>query len=532
MPVSATETLAAPVRRRLRTSAPVAGFRALPVPVRVGLAVAVLTSLSVVLRTQALGAAYWIDEGISVGIASHPLVDIPELLRQDGSPPLYYLILGVWMRIVGPGEVETHLLSVVFAALTVPAAFLVGRALFGERAGWYAALLAGVNPFVTFYAQETRMYALVTLLGVVVTGAFALAFVQRRRAWLPVFAVALALLVYAHNWGLFMVGGTLIALAVMAASDSDRRGLLRDALLAYGAAALAYAPWVPSLLFQANHTGAPWSNVPTLGDALDMLGTLLAGTLPAVVFGLGAVSGLAAIWMARAAAGPRARTALAVGVIFVATFAFAWLSSQVSPAWAQRYLSLVIGPLLLLGAAGLARAGVRGVLALALVVVVWAANPRVDDLNAKSNVRDAAALVETRLGPGDLVVATHPEQVPTLHVYLPDGLRWATAMGGLVADPEVMDWRDALGRLERARPAATTDALVRTLEPGQHLLLVQPIIRGATWRAPWTSLVRRRAEQWERILDGDPRLSRTLAGSRQRGLEMRRGVRTVLYERR
>src|SRR3712207_8764329 len=35
--------------------------------------------------------------------------------------------------------------------------------------------------------------------------------------------------------------------------------LLRDGLLAGGGALLLYAPWIPSLLYQAEHTGAPWS---------------------------------------------------------------------------------------------------------------------------------------------------------------------------------------------------------------------------------------------------------------------------------
>lgn len=52
-----------------------------------GLALLALGSLY--LRTRALGSSFWIDEGLSVGIASHPLADIPGLLRQDGSPPLY-----------------------------------------------------------------------------------------------------------------------------------------------------------------------------------------------------------------------------------------------------------------------------------------------------------------------------------------------------------------------------------------------------------------------------------------------------------
>ena len=61
------------------------------------------------------------------------------------------------------------------------------RALFGDRAAWIAALLAALNPFLTYYAQETRMYALVALLSTVVTATL-------RRwpscraggAWLPV----------------------------------------------------------------------------------------------------------------------------------------------------------------------------------------------------------------------------------------------------------------------------------------------------------------------------------------------------------
>ena len=82
------------------------------------------SALSLALRTQAIHARFWIDEGLSVGIASHPLADIPGVLRQDGSPPLYYLLLSVWMSVFGNGEADTHALSLAFAILTVPAAWL------------------------------------------------------------------------------------------------------------------------------------------------------------------------------------------------------------------------------------------------------------------------------------------------------------------------------------------------------------------------------------------------------------------------
>ena len=46
--------------------------------------VVALTAISLWIRTRVLGAGFWIDEGLSVGIAHHPFTSIPHLLRQDG----------------------------------------------------------------------------------------------------------------------------------------------------------------------------------------------------------------------------------------------------------------------------------------------------------------------------------------------------------------------------------------------------------------------------------------------------------------
>ena len=124
-------------------------------------------------------------------------------------------------------------------------------------------------------------------------------------------------------------------------------------------------------------------------------------------------------------------------------------------------------------------------------------------------------LVRDRLERGDMVVAIHPEQGPVMHYYLPQdiGLRWADALGP-VKDPQIFDWRDALDRLKAARPTPTEDALVRTLQAGPAAAAVFPIIRTARWGAPWTSEVRKRSAQWQRVLDRDKRLSRTLVVAR------------------
>src|SRR5919198_6509718 len=166
-------------------------------------------------HTRALGASLWMDEGLSIGIASQPLLDIPHVLRVDGSPPLYYMLLGIWTRTVGDGPAETQALSVAISLLAVPGGLWAGWSLFGRRAGYICAALFAFNGFLTSYAQETRMYALMILLSLLVTASFLQVFVYRRRQYLPVFTVLRAAMLYPHNWGLFVTAGAVIALVTV-----------------------------------------------------------------------------------------------------------------------------------------------------------------------------------------------------------------------------------------------------------------------------------------------------------------------------
>src|SRR6185312_14522276 len=167
-----------------------------------------LCALSLLLRVGEMGIGFWIDEGLSVGIADRPLTDIPGVMRQDGSPPLYYVLLHGWMRFAGTSEPGARTLSLLFATLAIPVSFWAAQALFGRRAGWIAAVLAATNPFMTQYAQEARMYALVALLGTIACACLARALIstaseRERRPWAIGGAVALAAMFYTHNWCLF-----------------------------------------------------------------------------------------------------------------------------------------------------------------------------------------------------------------------------------------------------------------------------------------------------------------------------------------
>ena len=471
-----------------------------------------LVAVSLLLRIQDISIGFWMDEGLSVGIADRPLSAIPAALRMDGSPPLYYVLLHGWIAVAGASEAGARSLSLLFALLCVPAAWWAGRAVFGTRTGWIAAAVAALDPFLTHYAQEARMYALVALLGIPATACFLRAFAlpapspRARRPWALGFAVSTAALLYTHNWALFALLGcaaTFVALVVLAPA-AERRDLALTGLLAFGGAGLLYLPQLPTTLFQAAHTGAPWAEQPGLDDLIGVPGRLL-GTVAQFALLLTAGNGLLALLTPVQARrlGPRGLATAALLAVALLTIGFAWVASQLSPAWAPRYLAIALAPVLLLVAAGLAAAGRLGLVGLAVVSLMWLGSPAP---GAKSNVRDVAEAVAPSLAPGDLVVSTQPEQVPVLAHYLPEGLRYAT-LTGPVADLGVTDWRDGVARLEATSAERDLEPLVDALPVGRRLVLVEPITYDLRrWQAPWTELIRQRSREWDQYLSNDRRL--------------------------
>jgi mannosyltransferase len=521
----------ASVASRLR---PLPGVRSLPSSfVLPAVVLVVLLAVSYVLRTDSLGESLWMDEGLSIGIASQPLFDIPSVLRVDGSPPVYYMLLSIWMDLVGDGPGETQGLSVFIALVSVPGGMWAGWSLFGRRAGLVCAALCAVNPFLTQFAQETRMYSLMLVLSLLATAAFLHVFAFGRRGYLPLFFVLLALMLYTHNWGLFLSVGLVCALVPCWYVSENRHSFWKDALIGFGGAALLYLPWLPTLLHQIQHTGAPWLNPPNFGAPVQISKSLLGGGTPTVALLLAGGSGLAAVLARRVE--DKERTAVLAGAVTVlATLAVAWLVSQVSPAWTTRYLGVLLGPMLLIAALGIARAGTLGLVALVIILGIWAI-PRSYGLENKSNASDLRRDAVPELSEGDLVLSMQPEQGPLLAYHLEDlggapKLQFGSPLG-LMENERVMDWTDGFDRLEEATPATNLTPLLDRLPIGGRVLIVHPVTtRADDWDAPWTQLVRRRAAQWGAALAADEQFEKVGPVPRNYRRATRIGVRGVLYE--
>jgi uncharacterized membrane protein len=472
-----------------------------------GAVLVVLLAASAFIRTRTLSGELWFNEAGAVGLASHPLGSLLGAVHRAGAAPLYYVLLHIWISLFGSGETVTHTFSLIVGLVSIPAAMWTGWSLGGERAGIFAAVLFAFGSFLTRYAQETQPYELMVLLGLLATAGLIHGFVHRRRAYLWLFGVCLALMLYTQGSALLYWLGAAVALVFVWRSLPDRRtGFLRDAALCFGGAAIVFVPWLPTAIDQLAHATNPWHYTPLMG-----------ATVPSQLLGSERidVTLLICVVIAVAPLAVRARRRTPEAAVFWALIAIPAVALAVArivgffvPIWAWRYFAPVVAPLLLLGALSTARARIVGVAAI-LFCVAFLANAGSFAPSYKSDMKDLAAEMNPYLHPGDLIVLGQPEQAPLAWYYLPSGLRFA-GTAGPITDPSTTNWMGAMSRLQDADPRTTLGPLVASLKPGQQLLYVRPLTEGAkNWKAAWPALVRRRSAQWGRLLQ-DERTNGTL----------------------
>ncbi len=128
------------------------------------LLVFLITLIGGFLRVLLLGTkGMWLDETFSVWMASHSVVDMLQwIVRIDQHPPLYYLLLHYWIALNGDTPYYVRLLSALFGAGTIPIIYLIGKRMSGAVMGLAAAVIMAFSVFNIYYAQETRMYTLLT----------------------------------------------------------------------------------------------------------------------------------------------------------------------------------------------------------------------------------------------------------------------------------------------------------------------------------------------------------------------------------
>ena len=127
----------------------------------------VLVALGTLLRFWAIGAkTIWLDEAFSIWVANQPLWDgWGWLIKLDQHPPLYYTLLAIWQALFGDAQGVVRMFSALCSTGAMLFFYLAAKRITRDDiTALLATLILALSPFHVRFAQETRMYALLTLL--------------------------------------------------------------------------------------------------------------------------------------------------------------------------------------------------------------------------------------------------------------------------------------------------------------------------------------------------------------------------------
>jgi mannosyltransferase len=453
-----------------------AGAPSQTVPRWAVIALVLTLAAAVVLRFLAL-SPLWLDEAQTVEISRRSLSGLLNALRHDGSPPGYYLVLHGWMTMFGTSTLAVRSLSGVFSVAALALMWVVARRLgASKRNAWVATLLLATNPFAVRYATETRMYSLVVLLWLLAFLAFRRVWLDGGVGWMATAALVTGALVLTHYWSLFLVATAGLAALVVV---RRRPGQAWRVLACLAVGCLALVPWLPSLLFQMRHTGAPWGSPPSIATPVlapaAWAGAGPVGTSHLLSFAYYVLVVLALVGTATATGvlvGGRVRPQPARLLVFafVTLLIGALVNLALGSAYASRYTAVALVPFLLVVATGFTALpprwrlpGVAGVVALGLVAC--GALPAA----ARSQADEVAAALRSA-APSDVVVFCPDQLGPAVHRLAPHAGQQVVypTMGG----PAMVDWVDYEARNEAADPQAFARKVLARAGSGGAVWLV------------------------------------------------------------
>jgi mannosyltransferase len=197
--------------------------------------------LAFLLRVAYLdGQSMWWDEAFSVTISNMDLQSLlAEVLADRVHPPLYYLVLRVWLTL-GQGEFVVRALSAFLGVLGVASLFPMATLVDDRRLGAVSAFALAISPMHIWYSQEARMYSLVVFLTVLANYFFArLLRSQGRATWFG-YGITTLLAVHTHYLALFVI---LAQMTFLTITRGRHRALLRNWLLCMLIVGLLSSPW-------------------------------------------------------------------------------------------------------------------------------------------------------------------------------------------------------------------------------------------------------------------------------------------------
>ena len=352
--------------------------------------------------------------------------------QSERSPPLYYVLAWLWAKPFGTGEVGLRSLSALIGTLTVLAAYWSARG-FGSRRTWLvAAALVAFNPYLIWYSQEARSYALMVLLVVLSIGCLVRCLREPTPRRFALWALVASLAVLSHYFAAFVVVPEALWLLL-------RSGRRRQAGLAVAALVAVGLALIPLAVGQEKSvTANRFTEIPLASRAGETLLNFVASEEPSPFAGrtsvdlvqAGAAVGgalllaLAVVLLIARGSEDERRAGALTGALAAAAIGVPLLLALAGVDYLNpRNLIAALGPLLLLAAAGFGArgAGRLGIAAAASACVLFGLVNVAADVSAQMQRPDYRAAAQA-LGPttGPRVIVTLLNGYEPIDYYLGD----------------------------------------------------------------------------------------------------------------
>lgn len=398
------------------------GTRARLTPRGALLAVAGLALLALALRFATLDLqSYWYNEAATALLTKLSFADMLDRIpRMEGNPPLYYVLVWLWAKVFGTGEVGLRSLSAVCGTAIVPVAYAAGARLASARAGVVLAALAACSPLLVWFSQEARPYMLLALL----TALALIAFLRCLDAWrtrdLAWWAGLSVLALATHYFALVVI----LPQAAWLAWRAPRRRAVLLAAAPIVAVTIALIPLASAQSSPAT-TSIPGGLGTRILELPKQLLTAFDAPAELVLTGAAALLVLVGAWLAFARAEPRARRGAAlagglgavavVGVIAAALVGLDYLNTR---NMIEVWLPLAAVPAIGFAAPVAGRLGPAAAVALCAIFLVGVLAVDTNRTFQRDDWRGAAHALGASRVPRAIVV-TPGDGVLPLKVYLP-----------------------------------------------------------------------------------------------------------------
>jgi uncharacterized membrane protein len=226
---------------------------------------------------------FWSDELFSIGIVHDAgVIEICERTLGDVHPPLFYLFLSLFYRIMPYGEVYLLILPIVFVIGGIIALSKVGKEIGGDDLGFFV-LCVAVTSFilVTQGGWEIRQYSLLFCFSSTTLLYYIRRLKEEKTRNIVFYGISMTLLLYSHYFGSILA----LFYGLMDLYLCLRKKISFRCILSYLLAGLFFVPWfAPMLVYHTRDLSTFWVRPPKITEPILTIAYLLSSSIICCLF--------------------------------------------------------------------------------------------------------------------------------------------------------------------------------------------------------------------------------------------------------